>query len=105
MSSKRGEKRLFDSGVIIAILTGKKGYRALIRAKVDMGDVAEVNEHLFPNSGRCSGLLIGRIAITLSKPEILRQVSKLNGVDVMNTPPGQLKKILGKIVPLTCTGR
>ena len=104
MPSKKGHKKLFDSGVIVAILSGQEGTRTNSGEKINMGDVAEVNEHLFPYSGRCMGLLVGVLATNLSKPEILRQCKKLKGVKVVDVSQDQLKRILGKRVVLTCTG-
>ena len=105
MPSTKGQKKFFDSGVITAILSKKEGCRTDTKKQVNMGDVAEVNEHLFPDSGRCMGLLVGVIAVNLSRPEILKQCRELSGVNVLKTTPDRLKKILGKRVSLTCTGK
>lgn len=102
MSSKKGQKKFFDSGVIIAILIKRGHTRTDSGRQVNMGDVAEINEHLFPSRGRCMGLLVGVLAINLSRPEILRQCDKLKGINIKNATPSQLKKVLGKKVSLIC---
>jgi len=103
MVAKKGEVKNFDLGVVSAIVLKRSILRAN-KERVNMGDVAEVNEHLFPFSGRCMGLLVAAIAVSKSRPEILRQYPVLEEIDLTNASPNELCEVLGLSIRLVSTG-
>lgn len=104
MPAKMGSRRSFDSGVVAAIIAGKSANRLDNKRSVNRGDLAEVNEHLFPRSGKCFGLLVEGIATSKSRPEILRQHPKLRRFATGNASLVKVVKILGRKTTLVSTG-
>ena len=107
MPSKKGQRKFFSSAIIIAIITGKSQNHTGSKKPVGMDDVAEVNEHLFPYSGKCMGLLVGPIAWNKSRPKILRQLSHrppMKNAGMLQASPGKLRGLLGHRVSLVSTG-
>ena len=108
MPSKKGQRKTFAVAVIIAILTRKSQKHADSKRPVDMADVAKVNEHLFPHSGKCWGPLVRLIVLNRSRPEILRQLMRrpsLKNAGMLQASPERLQKLFRNRVSLVSTGR
>jgi|SRR3989344_826507 len=102
MYAQRGWERTFPISVVVAICAGG---RQLYPAKpVDMGEAAEVNEHLFPISGRSMGLMVAEKSQRLSAPEIFRQHPELMRLDLANMPIDEIHAKIGDRIKLVSTG-
>ncbi|MGD0328669.1 MAG: hypothetical protein ABSB00_03110 [Minisyncoccia bacterium] len=102
MFAQKGWERTFPISVIVAICA--RGRQLHPARPVTMGEIAEVNEHLFPCSGRSLGLRIGNISRRLSVPEIYRQHSELRNFDLVRSPANKIYEEVGDRIHLISTG-